>query len=96
MPFLKSGRQYRSYRRWNHRTRSYEPRVVENIDLEQLDKFIKEEKENIKSLMTDNYYGQETTEEEQLILSLVNWVRMRNYNATKEFRQTKKEYIYEC
>ena len=88
MPFLRGGRTYRGYRRWNHVTRSYDVAPVEPINIESLMSYV--------NTLEDSYQtsGSHSSLEEYKIECLNNWVRLRNYNATKEFRETRKTTEY--
>ena len=94
MPFLHAGRTHRGYRNWNRRTRTYDGPAYEPLNVETLMNYVNTLEDTYKTTYVDGYYGVIPTLEEYKISSLNNWVRLRNYNATKEFRATRKTTEY--
>ena len=92
MPFLHAGRTHRGYRRWNHRTRTYDGPAYEPLNVETLMNYVNTLEDSYEILYRD--VSNVPSLEEYKITSLNNWVRTRNYNATKEFRETRKTTEY--
>ena len=98
MPSLHAGRTHRGYRRWNHRTRSYDGPAYEPLNVETLMNYVNTLEDSYKTSYQVNAegYNYDTipTLEEYKITCLTQWIRTRNYNATKEFRETRKTTEY--
>jgi hypothetical protein len=85
MDFLTRGRTYRSYYRWNPVTKSWSYSYDSRLEVEQVnDEYLMKYAKEIEHLS-----------EEYKISSLNAWVRQRNGNATREFRNTRIIYEYE-
>jgi len=83
MPFLKEGKHYQPYGGYSQGRYIKMPRVV--INLESLKDFI-------DNLSVDHL--EDSQIEFYKIHQLNSWIRLRNYNATKEFRETRRQHEY--
>ena len=83
MNFLTLGRNFRQYYVWNVETKTHTytyNNQVEAVNVDTLNKYA----ESIKGY-----------NELDKIAALRYWVRARNHNATREFRDTRRLYEYE-
>ena len=93
MPFLSTDKIYRPYRRWCYNSRTYIREEPETLNVESLMKFINT-LEDLYAVEYADVRNDGVTLEEFKIQRLVNWCRLRNYNSTKEFRETRRKYDY--
>ena len=93
MPFLHAGRQYRQYRRWNRHLHRYENVEPELLNVDTLQKYVDTLDKQYKDSY-GHYEVQSMSLDEYKIMCLNQWVRARNYNATKEFRNTRAKAEY--